>query len=55
MVGEMVELIDFYELDGLFVSLVQQQENCHKCSRETTIPETTSRNGHASGCGTTTA
>jgi hypothetical protein len=54
MVGEMVELIDFYELDGLFVSLVQQQENCHKCSRETTIPET-SRNGHASGCGTTTA
>ena len=54
MVGEMVKLIDFYEFDRLFVSLVQQQ-NCHQCSRETTIPETASRNGHASGCGTTTA
>ena len=39
MVGEMVKLIDFYELDRLFVSLVQQQ-NCHQCSREITIPET---------------
>ena len=38
----MVKLIDFYEFDRLFVSLVQQQ-NCHQCSRETTIPETPHR------------